>query len=308
MTRSTPPSAPGIDDAITGTVEAISTMHHVGGLMDQIVHKAPAAGITVLKWCLLDVLEKCVDRECNTCPLENDCHGIAKTACDGFFSIDDAIRLKHRVSLETWEAEMLCKRPSTRLAVFAHFAPVYHVTEEMPPVSQTAESHWYLGIDFGFQNPFACLWIRRDSLGRSHVVDEYVAALRQIDEHIDVIKSRPQWPARRVGCDPAGASKNEQTGVSNVDKLRDAGFTVRTKGSMIQTGLEMIRAALRPAAGPPSLFIHPRCKQLIAAMQAYRYEGGRSETPVKDGPDHLVDALRYYFINAEKFEVATRLY
>jgi len=46
-------------------------------------------------------------------------------------------------------------------------------------------------------------------------------------------------------------------------------------------------------------FIHPRCKHLIQAMRAYRYGDGRAELPRKDGPDHLIDALRYYFVNRD---------
>jgi hypothetical protein len=60
----------------------------------------------------------------------------------------------------------------------------------------------------------------------------------------------------------------------------------------------LIRAALKPAAGSPTLFIHPRCKNLIAAMQQYRYPDDGGELPIKDGTyDHLIDALRYFFIN-----------
>jgi phage terminase large subunit len=59
-----------------------------------------------------------------------------------------------------------------------------------------------------------------------------------------------------------------------------------------------MRAALKPAHGQPRLYIHPRCKRLIAAMHAYRYAEGGSEIPLKDNnSDHLMDALRYFFVN-----------
>jgi hypothetical protein len=73
---------------------------------------------------------------------------------------------------------------------------------------------------------------------------------------------------------------------------------VRARHSLIQNGLEMIRAALRPAAGEPRLFIDPACKRLIKAMQCYHYPEGGGEVPLKDGEhDHLIDALRYWFVN-----------
>ena len=157
----------------------------------------------------------------------------------------------------------------------------------------------WLGIDFGFRAPFICLWICEKSDGSVYVFDEYVQSARQMDEHIGIIASRP-WPrARRIGCDPAGASTNEQTAMSNVGLLRKAGYIVKTRSSRIQEGLELIRAGLRPAAGNPRLFIHPRCQHLIRALVGYHYaDDGLRETPVKDGEhDHLIDALRYFYVN-----------
>ena len=82
------------------------------------------------------------------------------------------------------------------------------------------------------------------------------------------------------------------------DALAEAGFTVKRRRSHIVDGVEKIRAALRPADGPARLFIHPRCKRLIAAMKSYRYGEGGGEVPLKDGEhDHLIDALRYFFVN-----------
>src|SRR5690606_6518905 len=46
---------------IRASIEALSTMHGPYGLMQQIVEEAPSAGRRVIKWCLLDVLERCVD-------------------------------------------------------------------------------------------------------------------------------------------------------------------------------------------------------------------------------------------------------
>jgi len=73
---------------------------------------------------------------------------------------------------------------------------------------------------------------------------------------------------------------------------------VRCRPSGIVAGLEMIRAALAPAAGEPTLFVHPRCARLIRALESYHYAPGGSELPVKDGEhDHLIDALRYHYVN-----------
>jgi phage terminase large subunit len=52
------------------------------------------------------------------------------------------------------------------------------------------------------------------------------------------------------------------------------------------------------ANGKPSLFIHPRCTNLIEELQYYRWNEPKVDKPVKEEPmkihDHAVDALRYF--------------
>jgi hypothetical protein len=294
----------GTGEVIGGAVEALSTCHRPGGLMERVVEEAEATGVRVIKWCILDVLEQCDEsRACESCALLEDCGRRAKLRTDGggFVSVDDAIAMKRRVSKETWEAEMLCRRPSAKGCVFQTFEEGVHVRESLPAVSAEAvetgrKAGLYLGMDFGFHNPFVCLWVWRDRFGRSFVIDEYVKSEVDVAGHIQAIRQRARGPVRCVCCDPAGSGPNEQTGISTVNLLRAAGFKVVHRGSRIADGLEMIRAGLRTGTGEASLFIHPRCVELVKAMRSYRYGEGRSETPEKDGADHLVDALRYYFV------------
>lgn len=320
---------PGDTPTVAGAIEALSTFHRPFGLMQRLVDSAGRDGKPrLIRWCLLEVLERCPPhRPCDTCPLWDDCAGAAKTRCDGFIPIDDAVALKRRVSAETWAAEMRCRRPSTRGAVFPTFDPAQHVAEtarETPPAS-AGRAELSLAIDFGFANPFVCLWVRHDDRA-VHVIDEYVQPQRTLVEHLSQIQQKDYGTVAWVGCDPAGGARSEQTGDSPVGVLRRAGYRVRCRRSRVVDGLEAIRVALRPAAGfdpptsgaptrvapgssptapPPRLFVHPRCVRLIRALQCYRYADpstdpvtATSELPLKDGEhDHLVDALRYFFIN-----------
>ncbi len=286
------PAAP----IIAGAVEALSTLHMPHGLMSRIVDQAQAAGTRVLRWCLLDVLAPCpAERPCDGCALWDECQGRAKSRTAGFIAIDDAIRMKSRVSRETWECEMLCRRPSTRGRVFPGFDAQVHVREW-----EGACDTMSLAIDFGYANPFVALWVAARPDGAVHVVDEHVRSEWTLDQHIQEIDGRP-WPrATRIFCDPAGAGRSAQTSASDVQVLRRAGYAVRHRASRIVEGIERVRRALRPAIGEPRLFIAPRCVKLIAALEAYRYPGAGEELPLKDGThDHPIDALRYYFVNEE---------
>jgi hypothetical protein len=292
-----------------GVVEAFSTLHVSGGLMSEIVAAADARGTRVFRWCVMEVLARCEpDRPCEGCPLWAECQGKAKTACEGFLSVDDAIRLKSRVSRETWEAEMLCLRPSVRGRVFPHFKEEVHVCEDaelaarLPMEVRGLQPVLSLAMDFGFANPFVCLWVMRYGQGAAavtYVLDEHVQKGWTMEEHIAHIASRRWARARQVFCDPAGTHANDQTARSNVDLLRGADYVVKQKHSAINEGIELLRLAVAPAVGEPRLFIHPRCRELITAMKSYRYpERLKGELPLKDGKyDHPIDALRYYFIH-----------
>ncbi|MGF1632490.1 MAG: hypothetical protein ACFCVE_01460 [Phycisphaerae bacterium] len=296
---------------ITGSIDALSTLHTPFGLMSKVIDDAAAAGKKTVRWCLLEVLERCdPQRDCATCPLFEDCGGIAKTRCDGFVTIDDAIRLKQRVSKETWQAEMLCRRPGVAGCVFPGFDPAVHVRETVPghEVDEEDEGEFRLGVDFGFANPFVALWVHVAG-GVHHVVDEYVQAQRTLPEHVAELKARP-WPrAVQLACDPAGAARSSHTAASDVAVLKQAGYRVRHRASRVNEGVELVRHALCPAAGRPTLYVHPRCKRLVRALQAYRFAKGGSELPLKDGQhDHLIDALRYHLVNGKVAQAMSRRY
>src|SRR5690606_39674718 len=100
--------------------------------------------------------------------------------------------MKRRVSEETWQSEILCRRPLTRGRVFPAFDRMIHVREDCPAAGRTAPPQISLGIDFGYASPFVCLWVMK--LGEvSWVIDEYVQRERTLDHHLGQIEQRTQW-------------------------------------------------------------------------------------------------------------------
>ncbi|UCF42399.1 MAG: hypothetical protein JSV99_07280 [Planctomycetota bacterium] len=292
---------------LTAGMEMISTMHRPYGLMQRIVTSAKQFGTPVFRWCMWEAIERCRDRSCSQCSLLGDCQGKAKKA-DGYLKIDDCISAMHRASRAGWEAEMLCKRPSREHVVFDEFDPDVHVKS----VDYDANLPLYRAIDFGFVNPFVCLWIQVDDEGVVRVIDEYVRSRATIDVHAEQIKERTPGGEERVAatfCDPAGRSTNDVTGTSTIRELRSLGIAVRYRRSGILEGIELIRRAIRAGDGKSRLVISPRCQRLIEAMRCYHYpEGGTaaSELPLKDGLyDHPIDALRYFFVNYKHSDKTT---
>jgi len=297
---------------LIAAMELISTMHRPYGLMQKVVAAAPQFGTPVFKWCIWEVIEKCTDRNCSQCPLDVDCQGRAKSAC-GYLKIDDCITQMSRASRAGWEAEMLCKKPSLENVVFNEFDPAIHVQA----VDYDPNLPLYRALDFGFVNPFVCLWIQVDGSGVVRVINEYVRARATIDVHAGEIKSRTPCREEQVAgtfCDPAGAGVNDVTGTSIVRELRAAGILVRYRRSGILDGIELIRRTICDGQGRSSLVISPHCQRLIEAMQCYHYPADLSaaagELPLKDGVyDHPIDALRYFFVNYHRSgKIATRSY
>jgi hypothetical protein len=293
---------------ITAAMELISTMHRPYGIMQREVSAAAAARVPVFKWCLWETVEKCTGRNCSQCPLWGDCRGRAKTA-SGYLKIDDCITQMRRSSRAAWEAEMLCIKPSLENVVFGEFDPAIHVR----PVDYDPDLPLYRALDFGFVNPFVCLWVQVDTNGHVRVIDEYVRSRATIDIHAEQIKSRTPCPEEQVAatfCDPAGAGRSDITGTSVIRELRSLGIPTRYRRSGILEGIELIRRAIRSGDGTSALTISPRCQHLIEAMQCYHYpdsgHAAAGELPLKDGVyDHPIDALRYFFANVRHPSVAT---
>lgn len=292
---------------ITAAMELISTMHRPYGLMHEAVVSALKFGTPIFKWCVWEVIEKCIDRNCSQCHLLPDCRGKAKEA-NGYLRIDDCLTQMRRASRAGWETEMLCKRPSRQNVVFDDFDPDLHVRQ----VDFDPNLPLYRALDFGFVNPFVCLWIQVDGAGVVRVIDEYVRSRATIDIHAEQMKNRTPISQERVAAtfgDPAGKSVNDVTGTSAIRELRAMGIAVRSRRSAILEGIELIRRAIRSGDGQSNLIISPKCPRLIEAMECYHYpESGASpgELPQKDGLyDHPIDALRYFFVNHSRPAKAT---
>ena len=269
----------------------------------------------IFRWGVVDVLRRCTDEhQCVSCPLFDDCGGRAKQRdaagqSPGHVRIADAIAMKMRVGVATWESEMLCLRPRREDAVFPEFDASVHVYGEGAEhqAAGTGEEgrRFVCGMDFGLRSDAVVLLATVSADNVLRIVDEHVASEKTLDEHIEAIAA---WrTAGRniawVGVDPAGRGREGQSGVSNVTLLRRAGFVVRYRALPREQGIAMVRARLAPAwAGQagPRLLIHARCRSLIESLSRHHYSENRASVePVKDGTDHACDALRYLVVNLD---------
>jgi hypothetical protein len=99
-----------------GSLEALSTAHVKGGIMEQLIAACRGRSYPgrLFTWCLWEVIEPCpTGRRCEQCLLADDCHGGASPQRvasqqglarrgQGFLRIDDAIAIKARSSRAAW--------------------------------------------------------------------------------------------------------------------------------------------------------------------------------------------------------------
>ncbi len=296
-------------------VDYLSTAHVLDGRMSQLVATAdadwsgPAHGSSrpassprprLFKWCLWDVIERCPpDRECGPCPLAADCRGLAKRA-EGFYSIEDAILNQARSSRPTWEAEMLCMGPRMDAVVF----PEFNLDRNVVRCRPDARLPMYRAMDFGFSGLYVCLWFQVEPMGAVRVVREYARQRLALGLHAQRVLAADKEllpdgpPVRATFADPSGAAATIASGASVFSQLAGLGIHCTSRQSRINDGLELVRSRLAPAGGGTMLFIDPSCAGLIRAFQTYQWDGaGAGRTPLKNGADHYIDALRYGLVN-----------
>ena len=320
-------------EKVAGTVEALSTMHVPMGMMWSIVSDAvPASGPrpetpakrgarVLFRWGVMGVLEKCPpQRPCAGCELWDECQGAAKgIATTGHISIDDAIAHKGRIALAQWQAEGLCLRPTRSDAVFPGFSEAHHLYgaagDDLARAEHQPGSTLLAGMDFGFRSPTTVIYAVLSDDGVLRVVDATSVSSITLAEHLLALQNKAEVLRRATGCsgvrfigvDPAGNQRSAHSGVSSIAALRQAGWVVRARGQPIASGLEVIRQMLeraesgRGGQAAPMLLIHRRCSVLIEALHRYHFAADRpyDTQPVKDGPDHAVDALRYLVTNMD---------
>jgi len=309
-------------DGLPGRTVYTSTWHRTDGAMGRLIDACPENGVRLHKWNLWESIENCPRERhdngggCRGCPLAPTClakarevHGqcdrtlgIAAEAC-GIYRIGDAIKAYRKVSRATWDAEFLCKRPSVEGLVYPEFDRQTHRCrrDELP-----ADLKVYRAIDWG-HGVFVCLWLGEDKAGRAYLLDTYRAECGTLRQHADYILGHRLQRIRATYCDPAGRSKNDQTGRSNIDEFKRWGipceYTLSPRLRDVYNGIQMVRAALRPAGGPPRfLYVSSENNRtFVRAMQAYRnrrVNGVWIDDPQEPQEfEHIPDVLRYFFVN-----------
>lgn len=164
--------------------------------------------------------------------------------------------------------------------------------------------HWrkFIGIDFGYNNPTAIVWMARDTEGRWYVVREHYEAKRTMDWHADMMRKVSPWPLEdcRIYADPEGAQSRADLasyGIHTLAANKEARSVMR--GIELVSGLLHKTSPAKDGRNLPMLVFFDCCPIAFREHKSYRWAARpRQDTrdprdrPV-DKDDHTCDAVRY---------------
>lgn len=176
--------------------------------------------------------------------------------------------------------------------VYDEWDPGIHIVDDFDPPPD-----WFRirAIDFGYTNPFVCLWGALDEDDRLWIYDEHYEARQLIEYHAERILERRMYlrHATVADHDAQDAAELAAKKVYTTPAQKD-----------VEWGIQRVKARLqRSGDGRPRLMVSRRCRNLIRELPLYRWAPAREgqdekEVPIK-ADDHALDALRYMVAHVE---------
>lgn len=235
---------------------------------------------------------------------------------------DPEIKLIESTTIRPWFLQEIAAEFS------AFVGKIYEAFKETTHVRKcTFHPEWpnYIAFDWGFTNPLAAIEFQVDPWDRIHVWREHYAAYMRLEEHIEILKKRPQPPGYHLdlafgdAADP-GAAITVSEKLVPCFALPEAKSGVVNKGttqSGWREGVDLVNGFLKlrqvgeadeygTPLEEPRLFVDHSCVNTIREFNNYRAPStvGRTlRNPREDAQkydDHALDALRYALMHLFK--------
>ena len=185
--------------------------------------------------------------------------------------------------------------------IFTNFDPSFHVVDKLPEMLD-----YFVGVDWGYNNPTAMTLIGIDRDGIYYAIDEWYQSGRLVDASLAGELNAKGWNKNGTrGQMPSYVYADSEDPASCEALRRVTGWSVvpaaKPAGSVVD-GIRIIQQLLQKGGNDKArLYFHPRCVNLIGQMGGYRWKkvrGRELDEPVKEN-DHSVDSLRYTIFSRE---------
>ena len=197
---------------------------------------------------------------------------------------------KRDMDQKTFEQEYLATFNTYSGVVYYNFDRKYTVQ----PCNGKDITEIHCGLDMNIDPMSCCISVIENNV--IYIVDEISMTGSNTDEVCDELKRR--YPNSRIIMypDPAGRQrKTSAGGRTDISILQNAGFrvNVRNNHTPIRDRVNAVNSKLKNAKGVSTLFVDPKCKQVINSLERLVYKPGTSIVE-KDGKhDHMADAVGY---------------
>ena len=172
-------------------------------------------------------------------------------------------------------------------AVYAEFDEDLHT---VTPFEIPADWKRIRAIDFGYTNPFVCLWGAVDNDGRLYLYREWYKAGVRTAEHAEVIQKLSQHETYMVTVADHDAADRAE--------LESCGIRTQAARKEVMTGIQAVKNRLvRSGDEKPRIYFFNSLKNILSEIYDYQWLPGSNQRNAKEEPlklnDHAMDALRY---------------
>ena len=182
-------------------------------------------------------------------------------------------------------------------AVYDEFDEEIHVHKGKMPAGW---NNWdkVRGIDFGFTNPFVCLWGAIDPDGRLWIYRERYVARQTVQVHAAAINTAEGRNAMYRWTVADHDAEDRAT-------LHAAGIITQRASKNVERGIKAVKERLKVQKdGRPRLIICESCPETISEFYDYAWQPqvdnrNAKEVPLKDR-DHAMDPLRYMVMKLDQ--------
>ncbi|WP_347243067.1 terminase family protein [Thermogutta sp.] len=192
-----------------------------------------------------------------------------------------------RQTLPGWKFKMFYLGQFTRPQglVYQDFDPAEHIVE---PFEIPKDWRRVAGIDLGYNNPTAVVWLAFSNDDVAYAYREYYQRNRLPGEIAREVAEAEAVDA--AYCDPSSPEA--------IEELRRAGVPAMPAENAVKPGIESVISRLRSRR----LFVFRGLYNLLDEIENYRWKEQNEQ--LKDEPvkeyDHAVDALRYAIASTDK--------
>jgi hypothetical protein len=156
----------------------------------------------------------------------------------------------------------------------------------------------YIGMDFNI-DPMSCIVVQEQPDGQIWCVHEVVLYGSNTQEAADELSRLYYRYFNQVTIypDPAGDNRSNGRGETNLEILRETGFTriqFKKKHPPVQDRINALNRLLRNAEGEIVLRVNSSCRKLIDSLEQTIYKEGSREVDKSLSVEHATDALGYY--------------